>query len=187
VAHANAALTPRQRLRLARAVVEDGWTVSYAAAVSGRLPNGNALARRYEQPGPVGKVRPNRPLTWRSAPPIGPEPVACGLISRALVSANRHGTCRSDTSRSVGDDGGRCLRAPVLDPWPTPSGIGRSETLAVARRAFTSLRRHQLYGLLRKGASAASTQASPPLSWCRCPTCAPCMAHRGFPARCRRA
>jgi hypothetical protein len=33
VAHANAALTPRRRLRLARAVVEDGWTVSYAAAV----------------------------------------------------------------------------------------------------------------------------------------------------------
>jgi hypothetical protein len=33
VAHANAALTPRHRLRLARAVVEDGWTISYAAAV----------------------------------------------------------------------------------------------------------------------------------------------------------
>ncbi len=35
MAHANAALTPRQRLRLARAVVEDGWTLSYAAAVFG--------------------------------------------------------------------------------------------------------------------------------------------------------
>jgi hypothetical protein len=31
--HANAAPTPRHRLRLARAVVEDGWTISYAAAV----------------------------------------------------------------------------------------------------------------------------------------------------------
>ncbi len=30
VSHANAALTPRARLRLARLVVEDGWT--YAAA-----------------------------------------------------------------------------------------------------------------------------------------------------------
>jgi hypothetical protein len=31
--HADAALTPCDRLRLARAAVEDGWTISYAAAV----------------------------------------------------------------------------------------------------------------------------------------------------------
>ncbi|MGY1712382.1 IS481 family transposase, partial [Geodermatophilus sp. SYSU D00758] len=33
MAHANAALTPRHRLKLARAIVEDGWSISYAAAV----------------------------------------------------------------------------------------------------------------------------------------------------------
>jgi hypothetical protein len=33
VSHAHAALTPRRRLKLAWAVVEDGWSISYAAAV----------------------------------------------------------------------------------------------------------------------------------------------------------
>ena len=33
MAHANAALTPRHRLKLARAVVEDGWTISAVEAV----------------------------------------------------------------------------------------------------------------------------------------------------------
>jgi hypothetical protein len=33
VSHAIAALSPRHRLRLALAVVEDGWTISYAAVV----------------------------------------------------------------------------------------------------------------------------------------------------------
>jgi hypothetical protein len=33
VAHARAALTPRPRLGLARAVVDDGWSLSSAAAV----------------------------------------------------------------------------------------------------------------------------------------------------------
>jgi len=31
VSHANAALTPRHRLRLAQLIVDDGWTVAQAA------------------------------------------------------------------------------------------------------------------------------------------------------------
>jgi transposase InsO family protein len=52
VAHANAALTPRHRLRLGRAIVEDGWTVSYAAAVFNvAWPTAKKWADRYRQGG----------------------------------------------------------------------------------------------------------------------------------------
>jgi transposase InsO family protein len=51
------------RLRLARAVVEDGWTVSFAAAVfQVAYPTAKRWARRYEQAGPAGMVdRSSRP------------------------------------------------------------------------------------------------------------------------------
>ncbi len=63
MAHANAALTPRQRLRLARAVVEDGWTIAYAAAVfQVAWPTAKRWAVRYEQAGEAGMVdRSSRP------------------------------------------------------------------------------------------------------------------------------
>jgi transposase InsO family protein len=71
VAHVNAALTPRQRLRLARAVVEDGWTVSYAAAVfQVAYPTARRWAVRYEQAGPAGMVdRSSRPHRCRRRTP----------------------------------------------------------------------------------------------------------------------
>jgi len=63
VAHANAALTPRARLRLARLVVEEGWPVARAAdrfAVS--WPTAARWARRYAQAGPAGMLdRSSRP------------------------------------------------------------------------------------------------------------------------------
>ena len=63
MAHANAALTPRMRLRLARAIVEDGWTVSYAATVfQVAYPTAKRWAERYRQAGPAGMVdRSSRP------------------------------------------------------------------------------------------------------------------------------
>ena len=63
MAHANAALTPRQRLRLARAVVEEGWTISYAAAVfQVAWPTAQRWVVRYAQAGPAGMVdRSSRP------------------------------------------------------------------------------------------------------------------------------
>jgi transposase InsO family protein len=63
VSHANAALTPRQRLRLARQVVEEGWSVSAAAdyfRVS--YPTAAKWARRYLELGPEGMAdRSSRP------------------------------------------------------------------------------------------------------------------------------
>jgi transposase InsO family protein len=53
--HANAVLTPRQRLRLARLVVDQGWPPARAAEffhVSWRTAD--KWARRYRQEGPVG-------------------------------------------------------------------------------------------------------------------------------------
>ena len=53
--HANAVLTPRQRLRLARLVVDQGWPPSRAAEffhVSWRTAD--KWSRRYREEGPVG-------------------------------------------------------------------------------------------------------------------------------------
>jgi transposase InsO family protein len=65
VAHANAALTPRHRLKLARAIVEGGWTVSYAAAVFNvSWPTAKRWAERYRTAGEAGmddrSSRPHR-------------------------------------------------------------------------------------------------------------------------------
>ena len=55
MSHANAALTPRHRLRLARLIVDDGWPTSRAAKffnVSWRTAD--RWAQRYRTEGPVG-------------------------------------------------------------------------------------------------------------------------------------
>jgi transposase InsO family protein len=63
VSHANAALTPRQRLRLARQVIDEGWSVSAAAdyfRVS--YPTAAKWAKRYVELGPDGMTdRSSRP------------------------------------------------------------------------------------------------------------------------------
>jgi transposase InsO family protein len=63
LSHANAALTPRHRLRLGRAVVEDGWSISYAAAVFNvSWPTAKRWADRYRVEGPAGMTdRSSRP------------------------------------------------------------------------------------------------------------------------------
>ena len=63
MSHANAALTPRQRLRLARQVVDDGWSIAAAASyfrVSWRTAH--RWARRYVEMGELGmQDRSSRP------------------------------------------------------------------------------------------------------------------------------
>jgi transposase InsO family protein len=79
VSHANAALTPRHRLRLARAVVEDGWSISYAAAVFNvAWPTAKRWADRYRAEGPVGMAdRSSRP---RRCPRRTPQPVVRKIV-----------------------------------------------------------------------------------------------------------
>jgi len=63
VSHANAALTPRQRLRLARKVVEEGWSLAAAAdyfRVS--YPTAAKWSKRFLELGPEGMMdRSSRP------------------------------------------------------------------------------------------------------------------------------
>ena len=63
MSHANAALTPRHRLRLARLVVDEGWPIARAAErfpVS--WPTAKRWADRYREAGPAGMVdRSSRP------------------------------------------------------------------------------------------------------------------------------
>ena len=61
--HANAALTPRHRLRLGRAMVEQGWTISYAAAVFNvSWSTANKWGQRYRTGGPAAmENRSSRP------------------------------------------------------------------------------------------------------------------------------
>ena len=71
--HGNAALTPRQRLRLARQVVDDGWTVAAAASffrVS--WPTAAKWARRYVELGAEGMTdRSSRPHVQPGRTPQG--------------------------------------------------------------------------------------------------------------------
>jgi len=63
MSHGNAALTPRQRVRIGRLVVEEGWSVA-AAAVYFRVswPTAAKWARRYAELGPEGMAdRSSRP------------------------------------------------------------------------------------------------------------------------------
>ena len=55
MSHANAALTPRARLRLARLVVEQGWPVARAAErYDVSWPTANRWAQRYRVAGEAG-------------------------------------------------------------------------------------------------------------------------------------
>ena len=63
MSHGNAALTPRQRLRVARLIIDEGWTVAAAADfIRISWPTAAKWARRYVELGPDGMAdRSSRP------------------------------------------------------------------------------------------------------------------------------
>ena len=72
MSHANAALTPKARLRLARLIVEDGWSVAAAAKLfMVSWPTAKRWADRYRAHGEAGMAdRSSRPhSTPRRTPP----------------------------------------------------------------------------------------------------------------------
>ena len=74
MSHANAALTPRARLRLARLVIDQGWSVARAAErYDVSWPTARRWADRYRQLGEAGMTdassRPHRSPT-RTPPPM---------------------------------------------------------------------------------------------------------------------
>jgi len=79
VSHANAALTPRHRLRLARLIVDEGWPVSHAAAAfQVSWPTAKRWAQRYRQAGEAGMGdRSSRP---HHSPRRTPQPVVRRIV-----------------------------------------------------------------------------------------------------------
>ena len=65
MSHANAALTPKHRLRVAKAIVEEGWTAVTAAAMfQVSAPTARKWAARYRAEGLAGMAdRSSRPRT----------------------------------------------------------------------------------------------------------------------------
>ncbi|RQN01637.1 IS481 family transposase, partial [Aeromicrobium camelliae] len=78
--HANAALTPRARLRLARLIIEDGWKPSEAARMfMVSTVTARKWAARFRAEGPAGMVdRSSRP---RSCPHRTPEHVKRQIVT----------------------------------------------------------------------------------------------------------
>ncbi|ONI69713.1 IS481 family transposase [Kribbella sp. ALI-6-A] len=83
MSHANAALTPRARLRLARLVVDDGWPVARAAELfQVSWPTANRWAGRYRELGPAAMTdRSSRPQHQPNRTPV--------RIVRRIVSLRR--------------------------------------------------------------------------------------------------
>jgi transposase InsO family protein len=79
VSHANAALTPRARLRLARLIVEQGWPIARAAErYDVSWPTAKRWANRYRQLGPAGmNDASSRP---RHSPNRVPQPVVRKIV-----------------------------------------------------------------------------------------------------------
>jgi transposase len=79
VSHANAALTPRGRLRLARLIVDDGWPVARAAErYQVSWPTARRWAERYRCEGAAGMDdRSSRP---RHSPSRTPQPLVRKIV-----------------------------------------------------------------------------------------------------------
>ncbi|MGJ9424200.1 IS481 family transposase, partial [Aeromicrobium sp. CF3.5] len=79
MSHANAALTPRARLRLAKLIVEDGWKPPQAAKMFMVSPEtARKWAKRFRDEGPAGMLdRTSRP---RSSPAKTPEQVKRQIV-----------------------------------------------------------------------------------------------------------
>lgn len=79
MSHANAALTPRARLRLARLIVEQGWPIARAAErYDVSWPTAKRWADRYRQLGPAGMVdASSRP---HHSPNRVPQPVVRKIV-----------------------------------------------------------------------------------------------------------
>jgi transposase-like protein len=107
VSHANAALTPRARLRLAQLVVDRNWAYSSAAAMFMVSPRtARKWADRYRAEGPAGMAdRSSRPhISPARTPPqavrqivrlrLGPVQIGCQL-GRGFGWCGLHSRCSS--------------------------------------------------------------------------------------------
>mgnify|MGYP001022893550 CR=1 FL=1 len=98
MSHANAALTPRARLRLARLIVEDGWSPQVAAKMFMVSPvTARKWAARLRLEGPAGMTdRSSRPRSMPTPTPGNPGPRRAAKRSSVCAARSRApGTCSS--------------------------------------------------------------------------------------------
>ena len=114
MSHANAALTPRARLRLARLVVEDGWSVARAAErYDVSWPTAKRWADRYRAEGPAGMTdRSSRPHRQPSRTPHRSSAGSCTCAGSSASARSQIG----DRARHAGLD--RARRAGPLPAQP---------------------------------------------------------------------
>ncbi|GER23508.1 IS481 family transposase [Zafaria cholistanensis] len=127
MSHANAALTPKARLRLAKLIVEDGWSISSAAKMfMVSWPTAKRWADRYREHGEAGMAdkssRPHRcphrtppavvkrivALRWRQR--LGPVQIAYRL---GLAASTVHAVlvrCRINRLRRIDRATGEVIR-----------------------------------------------------------------------------
>ena len=107
MSHANAALTPRQRLRIARLIIDDGWAIAHAADYSHvAWPTAQKWARRYAEYGIAGMTdRSSRPHTHPNQTP------------RPIVRKIKHLRSRADSARSRSAVSWTCPRQPCMRCW----------------------------------------------------------------------
>ena len=132
MSHANAALTPRARLRLARLIVEQGWPIARAAErFDVSWPTAKRWAERYRRLGPSrdGSTAPSRP--HRSP---APDPGAGGPQDRApAVEAAAGPGRRSPRARDAAPRPcTRCWSGAGSTGWPTSTGPPASRSAATS-------------------------------------------------------
>lgn len=101
MSHANAALTPRARLRLAKLIVEEHWPVATAAKMfMVSPPTARKWATRFQAEGPAGMAdRSSRPSTMPTrTPPAVVKQIVAARWRRRLGPAQIAGELRMPAS-----------------------------------------------------------------------------------------
>lgn len=101
MSHANAALTPRARLRLAKHIVEEHWPVATAAKMfMVSPPTARKWATRFQAEGPAGMAdRSSRPSTMPTrTPPAVVKQIVAARWRRRLGPAQIAGELRMPAS-----------------------------------------------------------------------------------------
>jgi transposase-like protein len=148
VSHAKAALTPKARLKLARLVVGDGWSIARAAErFQVAWPTAKRWVERYRQFGPAGmQDRSSRPLRHPTRTPqpmlrkvvhllwkqrLGPVGIASRLGMPASTVHAVLTLCGLNRLPAVDRATGEPITAPEQGPWPT---LGRRRRRTPAGR-----------------------------------------------------
>lgn len=119
MSHANAALTPRQRLRIARLIVDQGWPVAHAAAFFHvAWPTAKRWADRYAAMGAEGMAdrssRPHR-MPGRNLTTAGSASGGAALAQTAGPGRDRRATGPAGLHRSRSVDRCRINRLHHID------------------------------------------------------------------------